>query len=428
MFLLDTGSLFPRRWRTTRALQRFVLRTGETRLRALWALLYRACTRVVVVCLTWRERGSSAYSSGRLSGVDFVPGLSDVDLVVVLEEGPEGPDVRAGRVRGRWDRLQRAFPCVRWIVDAPCVYEETELRDLVGSSGLTYGLDHNSAAASRQAGYFGERSTIDRFRMLTRPGLYAATDGWHRLAGPERRPHEPARDRQQERIASWLELIWWWRLLPPICVDPAGARAADLCVKCVAEAVRLWVLLAHGERTDGRMKALHRGLELLPEEEEDLQRTLELRRSLPGCPAAPLVDSLPVLLRLSDRIAELIDGDAEAAGSTQVRLAGGGAAELVLAGGGWKSSPSHTGGRSPEILPLADWRGVACPVAPDDAFALLDVDPADPIALAAVAALPDGPYPTLRADRLLIRPRAAFLYPPDFVRSSVARPTPVLSP
>ena len=121
-----------------------------------------------------------------------------MDLIVVLDEGPQGPDVRADGVRRRWERLQRAVPCVRWIIDVPCVYEETELRELTGSFGLTYGLDDDRAAASRQAGYYGQRSTIDRFRMLTRPGLYAATDGWHLLAGPERRPPEPARDRRFE--------------------------------------------------------------------------------------------------------------------------------------------------------------------------------------------------------------------------------------
>lgn len=169
------------------------------------------------------------------------------------------------------------------------------------------------------------------------------------------------------------------------------------------------MLLACGERSAGRVAALHRGLELLPDEEAGLRRTLELFRSLPRCPDPLLRDSLPLLVRLSARIAALIDHDAEAAGSTEVRLTGGAAAEPVLAGGGWKASTSLTDGRSPDILPLTDWRGVVHPLAPDDTFAPLSADPADPSALTAAAAVADGPYPTLLADRLLIRPGTALV-------------------
>jgi hypothetical protein len=361
------------------------------------------------VCLRWGEDAASVYSSGRPAGNDFVPGLSDIDLIVVLGGRREHPDVARCRVRRRWDRFGRAIPPLALIVDVPRVYQDTELGELVGSSALTYGLDPDLVKDPRQAAYSGNQASLDRARVLTRPRLYGATEGWHRLAGPERRPREPARDPQQQRIAGWLELMFWWRLLLPLCAEPAGPRVADLCVKSVAEAVRIWMWLAHGERVAGRVDALHRGLELLPEDEDGLRGTLELRRTLPGCPDAPLVDILPILVRLSTHIATVIEGAARAAGYTQVTLASGGPAELVLAGRSWQPGSSLGIGRTPRILPLTDWVGVACPVAPDDAFVPLTWDPADPSVLVAAAKTVDGPYPTLLAERLLVRPRAKFL-------------------
>jgi hypothetical protein len=94
-----------------------------------------------------------------------------------------------------------------------------------------------------------------------------------------------------------------------------------------------------------------------------------------------------------------------------VRLIGGDPDDLALAGGAWRPNPLLPSGRSPQILPLADWRGIVCPRAPDDAFAALSTDVADPLSYIAAAALNQGPYPTLVAERLLIRPGI------DFVRT-----------
>jgi hypothetical protein len=395
---------------STRAVQRFALRTGQTPLRAVWAVLYRAWARVFIVSLTWRERGASGYY--RPAGIDFIPGLSDVDLIIVLGEGREAPGVAALRMRRRARRLRarrlhRRFP----IIDDPLVYEADELRDVLGSCALTYGLAGRGGGDSRQGAYVGDSANADVVRMLTRPGLYSSLDGWDRLTGPERRPDEPARDSQQQRIAAWLELVFWWRVLPRAFVEPAGPRPADVCVKCIAEAVRIWIWLARGERKAGRVEALDRGLALLPEEEDGLRRTLELRRSLPRDPdpAQVLEETVPLLVRLSSRVAELIDTEAQAAGFTDVRLIGGHPRELMLAGGAWRPNTLLAGGRSPEILPLADWRGLACPIAPDDAFAALTADATDPFSYIAAAALNKGPYPTLVADRLLIRPGTEFV-------------------
>jgi hypothetical protein len=387
-----------------------VLLSSETPVRAVWALMYRIAARVFVVCLLWRELRATAYME--LEGPDFLPGLSDVDLVVVLRDGRRAPDEaalrirqRAGRMRGR--KLLRQFP----IIDDLRVYEQSQLRDLVGASALTYGLEDIRPADRKRPAYVGDAGNADPVRLLTRPGLYGTLEGWRRVAGPDRRPTELARDPQQQRIDAWLELVFWWRMLPRAFVNPVGPRLADLCVKSIAESVRIWVWLTYGERIDGRRVALERGIALLPEERAEFEKVLKLRKSLTrrADPTRGLAEILPLLVRMSTRIATAVDAAAAAAGFTEVTLAGNDPAEPVLAGGAWKPNSALPGGQAPDILPLADWRALACPLAPDDTFAPLTADPADPAAYIAAAGVNDGPYPTLLADRLLVRPGTRFI-------------------
>jgi hypothetical protein len=373
--------------------------------------MYRIAARLFVVCLLWRELRATAYME--LEGPDFLPGLSDVDLVVVLRDGRRAPDEaalrirkRAGRMRGR--KLLQQFP----IIDDLRVYEESQLRDLVGASALTYGLKDFRPADRKRPAYVGDAGNADPVRLLTRPGLYGTLEDWRRLAGPDRRPTELARDPQQQRIDAWLELVFWWRMLPRAFVNPVGPRLADLCVKCIAESVRIWVWLTYGERIDGRRVALERGIALLPEERDEFEKVLKLRKSLTRRvdPTRGLEETLPLMVRMSTRIATAVDAAAAAAaGFTEVTLAGNDPAEPVLAGGAWKPNPALPGGQAPDILPLADWRALACPLLPDDTFAPLSADPTDTAAYIAAAGINDGPYPTLLADRLLIRPGTRFI-------------------
>jgi hypothetical protein len=142
--------------------------------------------------------------------------------------------------------------------------------------------------------------------MLERPGLYGETADWRLVRGRDRRPPEPPRDAQDRRIAAWLDLVNWWQWAFPLCVDASRPFAPQSCVKLVAEPARIWLLLAHGERAGGRADVLGRALRRLPEEEAALLRALELERSLQSAPRPPVAETLPVLLRLSQRIASLI--------------------------------------------------------------------------------------------------------------------------
>lgn len=388
-------------------MQLFILRTGQGPLGVVWAFAYRLWARLFLFQLLRGEREVSAYR--RAPGDSFIPGLSDVDLMVVVarDGGPSGSTVERIRRRARRLRLSSLHRRVP-IIDDPLVLAESELRELAGRSALTVG---RSDDASEPEPRVGDGAPVDAVRMLIRPGLISSFERWERLSGADRLPREPIRDAQQRRIAAWFDLQFWWGVLPRPFIAPAGPRPADVCIKCVAEAIRIWSALAPGATVPTRVDALACGLELFPEEEPALRQILELRRTLTRGPdpMQALEAAVPLFVRLSRRIAATIDADLQGASGNEVRLLAGGSEELVLAGGPWKPNPLLPGGRSPRILPLADWRGVACPAGPDDAFAVLSADITDPYAHLAAAALNQGPYPTLCDERLLIRPSTGFV-------------------
>jgi predicted nucleotidyltransferase len=369
------------------AVHRTLLRTARTPLAVLWALAYRAATRVYAAYLVRGERGAAAYLRGSVGTGDWLPGLADVDVAVVLAGDPAVPGAARERVAGRWQALRGAVPPADLLLDYPLVLEQDELRRLAGRSALTGGPT---------PGYFGPGTSADVVRMLERPGLYGATADWRPLRGPERRPPAPAREAQEHRVAAWLELVYWWQWAFPVCVDPSGPRTASLCVKLVCEPARIWLWLAHGERGGDRADVLRRALGRLPEEEAALRLALDLQRALPDSPAPPLAEVLPALLRLSSRIAELLAAAVE--DTTEVRLAG---EDLLLAEGGWRGDPE------PELLALCDWRSLAWAPRPDESFALTAGDPGDPATVGGAAAAQEyGPYPVLRHEELLVFPSA----------------------
>jgi hypothetical protein len=317
----------------------------------------------------------------------LLPGLSDIDFAFVAASGGEAPGGAADRIRMRWQRLVRVLPAAALLIDSPRAYEEAELRDMSGTTALTFGLDPDKPDRTA-AVYLEDGGLIDRRRALERPGLYGLTADWRRFAGPERRPPVDVPDGQLRRVAGWLELAYWWRWVPSVCVDPSGPRVPSLCVKLVAEPARIWLWLAHGIRLGDRTEVLDRARALLPEEEPAFRGALELQQSLPDSPAPRLAEVLPALVRLSDRIARLIAAEVQAEGVTEVRLAGAEPAEL---------------------LPLVDWRSVVCPTSPDELFAPIPGDPGDPASIRAAAVGDErGPYRALRTGELMILPVRTF--------------------
>ncbi len=375
-------------------------------MRWLWVAIYRGIARAGATYLTWGEKDAATYLRAGVGIGDLLPGISDVDIAVVLAEDPAALGAASERVRERWQRLYRALPGTRLLLDLPRVYDDADLRDLVGASALTYGLDDSGEATADRATYFGDRASEDRIRMSDRPGLYGATADWRILTGPDRRPPEPSRDAQSRRIAAWLELLYWWRWVFAVCVDPTGPRTAALCVRLVSEPARIWLWLASGERAAGRTDALQRAARRMPDEEDALRRALALERSLSRSPDPPLADVLPTMVRLSARIAGLIAAELADTGTTAVRLAGTDSAVLIDAGRSAELADDHlVGGREEGALPLCDWRSLVYPALADESFLPTLGDPGEPTVLAdATRAQRAGSYHALRADGLMIFP------------------------
>ncbi|MFL5868196.1 MAG: hypothetical protein ACJ766_13940, partial [Thermoleophilaceae bacterium] len=253
-------------------------------------------------------------------------------------------------------------------------------------------------------------SSPQRVRLAEKPGLYGTTSGWRLVSGPARLPPARSRSSQERRTAAWLELQTRWRwFFQGLCQPPGGPGWADLCVKAVAEPARIWIWLAHGERTDGRGGTLRRALELMPDEEPALRAALALDASLAS--AEPGGEFAAHFARLSSRVASLLADEVASAGSHSVRLVGG---ELLLPPKStFRLAPIVGDHRSTGLLPLVDWRALVgawlCrpdappPAPPDETFAPLQLDPGSlPDLRAAVGCGHAGPYPALRSGEVLL--------------------------
>ena len=98
------------RSRTLLALHSAFLRSARTPLAGLWRLAYRLAARAWAAYLVRGEPGSSAYVRGSIRAEEVLPGLSDVDVAVVVPEDSHGAGIARLRVRRRWLRLRRVLP------------------------------------------------------------------------------------------------------------------------------------------------------------------------------------------------------------------------------------------------------------------------------------------------------------------------------
>src|SRR4051812_34949299 len=359
-------------------------------MQAVWRLAYRAAARGYGAYVTRGEPGASAYVRGTLASGEALAGLADIDVDVVVESA----DARR-RVRERFRRAQRALPVVgELLFDWPSVFTRDELERTATQTAFTYGLDASPPAAA----YLGHAADPQRARLLERPELYGPAHAWRRVAGPARPLPAAPRHPDTRRLVTWLELQNWWRWAFEACARPDRPWVGQLCVKLVADPFRAWCWLVDGDRIAGRVEALERGRERLPELAPAFERALRLHASLRAMPEPPLASALADLLALSELIAREVARQVEPAGVTDVRLVDPRPRCFAFAHGGWSG-----GGR---LFPLVDWHAlVAGRGEPDEAFAIVDGDPREPAVLSELASARDrGPYPTLRHGELMLRP------------------------
>lgn len=361
-------------------------RTGRGPVRPLWSLAYELCLRCVAALLR-RDCNASVYVTGTFAQDEPVFGVSDLDLVVVAPATEVSPEHARVRLHERWLALCRRAPLLSFAVTEVSAYHETGFHAAASSSCLTCGLENDSPAAVTS--FFGPDRLTDEAGLQVRPGLWP-TRAWRLVAGKDVRP-APVDDPESPRLLAWLELQFWWRFAFDLCEPEThhlhSFQIPFLCVKLVAEPVRILLWFLHGEQELERKVVLKRGLELFPDEQPAIRGALELLANLHRAPSVELADFLPTLVRLSSRLAEAIAVDLDGRDTTDVALLG------------------ETG---PRFQPLADWLARVRPWPQEEAFAALDGDPSDGRRLAAaVRNYRPGMYEALRSDRLMVFPAMA---------------------
>jgi hypothetical protein len=350
------------------AARRLALRTQAGPARPLWRAVYELLARGIGSLLAAGQPDASVYVAASLADGEPVYGLSDIDLVVVAA------DVDA--VRRRWRRLGRLLPPVGALIADLGTYTAAELVDAAAASTL---LDPGRPV------YLGHRANRDDRGLRERPGLAGPSIDWRRLSGPEQRPALPATDAQRLRIATWLELQFWWRQAMAVAANEIDDRTAYTCLKLVSNGARAWLALELGSAPPSGDAAVAAAAARLPDEEPSLRRALTLRACLGASPEAAVLDeSLAVFARLSHRVAAQLQAVADAAGTIEVHLSG-------------TPSPSAA------TLPLVDWRAVVLPMLPDETLVPMAGHPGERSAVAAaVHAAGVRRYGAVRSGDLLV--------------------------
>jgi glycosyltransferase involved in cell wall biosynthesis/predicted nucleotidyltransferase len=386
----------------------FMLRTSHSALRSVWALAHYSVMHAVAAYIRLGERGTSVYVKGTFASGDPLFGVSDIDLITVARHDPSHPGRNRERARERWARLCRRIPVLPLLIPHFWVYEDADFVEALSATSLTYGLNGNEPGPP----FIGSRPIVDEVGLQDRPGLYPPRKEWRRLAGPERRPHDSPPNDQERRIAAWLELQHWWRYVFKAAANPEARHVPYLCVKFLAEPVRILAWLRRGERIATRVEALRRALQEMPEEEDAFRLGIELERALPRSPAPPLGEVIPAFTRLSRVIAAHISAATETAGYTDVRLLWGDERELALhpKSLSWLKGLAETNG-AVVPLPLADWRARVAPDIPDETFVVMVGDATRPSVLAAAARASQAgnTFPVFRTDGLLLLPTLFWL-------------------
>ena len=386
----------------------FMLRTSHSPLRLVWASAHWAVMHAVAAYVRHGVRGVSVYVKGTFASGDPLFGVSDIDLVTVARHDPAHPGLNREHAKERWTQLCLRIPALPLLIPHFWVYEDDDFVESLSAPSLTYGLNGSEPARP----FMRSRPIVDEMGLQDRPGLYPPRMDWRRLTGPEQRPHGSPPADQERRIAAWIELQHWWRYVFNAAANPDDRHVPYLCVKFLAEPVRILAWLRHGDRITTRVEALRRGLQEVPEEEEAFRLGIEVERALPRSPAPPLTEVIPAFTRLSNVIAAHISAATETAGYTEVRLLWGDETELALHPKSLsllKSLAESNG--APVPLPLADWRARVAPGVPDESFVVLDGDATRPSVLAAAARASDdgNTFPVFRTTGLLILPTLHWL-------------------
>ena len=323
----------------------------------LWLAAHRLAARALA---WWLRLGTSAsvFLHGSFANDDAVPGLSDVDLVAVIEDGPRS-DLELSVLALRRRRLGIVGRHLG--VD---LYTRAELEAVDRTTVLDVGREAFTSADPRtRAVYLAPGAPADEAWLRVRPPLGGPRGGWRLLAGPERRPAPRERDATERFTVAWLELQYWWRHAGRMAADPERLDANYMTAKLLAGHARVVAWLDGEPHPATRRAALEWLGVARPEEAAAVEVALRCERAaLPGLrrrrtDSAAIDAVLASMVRLTAAVA----GD-------HARHAGEGQRVVLVDGPLLRPA-------SPDVRPLADWRARCAPALPDETFLRAPGDP-----------------------------------------------------
>lgn len=369
----------PSRRRVVATLRRVSLAVWSRLPRFVLASVYRATMAVTARGLL--GEGVSIFVRGGLARGNPVFGLSDIDLIALLDE--DAPDGAEQALHERWERLQAWVPTVGFLVDLEVIHVHDVKLAATGPSrqaGLTTGTAvHFSRPAAP-------------LEMYARPGVERLASEWRLLRGVDRLPDLAPWDTYRAQQAAWLELQHWWRYAPSLVLRAGEPRISYRALRLVTEPARAWLYQATGDHIQDRAALLTRvraeadARGLLT---DATHHAIELAERLNRDPAnGGAVDPDTVvtwLAHVSAWTADEISAQLRAHSTTHVELVDHGV----------PTSGHH----------LVDWRAVVVPPSASATFVVGrgDACSAEAVAAAAVAYEP-GAYVALRHGPILVKP------------------------
>ena len=350
------------------------------RMGPLLRLPYAAASRAIAALMRARGSNPSVYLTGSAAEGELVPGISDLDVIVVAADAADRDRLEALR-----DGLARRVP----LFAAFCqvfLYTDEELRDAARATHLTFDL---RAAEPRGSLLSRPNRPRDDADLRRRPRRARPEANWRLLAGPDRRPAGPSPTAREEQLAGWLELQYWWRHAYWLVLEPRSVRARSLATKLICEPARVWLRIS-GLEPGSRAEAIARAASRVPAWERHLEAAQRLagggRDALPADGAPVHVRcALDALVDLTEAVAARLVEDLRGVEHVAVALEQAGPA-----------------------MPLADWRARAGGDDLPRSVELVHGDPRSPDALRRL--LSSAPVqPVLDLGSVLLLPHATYL-------------------
>lgn len=208
----------------------------------LYQAFYNLSIRVITVWLSQLGGVRSLYLRRGVAKGEVVYALSDIDLLIIVDDKNEDPEAVVQNVRTAYNRLSRFIP-------------------LLGSGDKELGIYSTSD-------FFNLYQDFPFYR-------YRFTEGkcsWKLLFGKDLVKELPQFNDSELHLAATEELKTWWSYLnEEFSMSPTPKfKRKYLWYKAIAEAAKIYLFVCHGKNVSSRKSALLEVRSYLPEEKRHI--------------------------------------------------------------------------------------------------------------------------------------------------------------